>query len=67
VIAPQLDYIIAISDKEKEIMAQYADKRKLLPFPISIILKLIFLSEKTSVKVKELSSSVLSMNRILTP
>lgn len=30
VIAPQLDYIIAISDKEKEIMAQYADKNKII-------------------------------------
>lgn len=30
VIAPQLDYIIAISDKEKEIMAQYADQNKII-------------------------------------
>ncbi|WP_042721183.1 glycosyltransferase family 4 protein [Flavobacterium sp. B17] len=30
VIAPQLDYIIAISDKEKEIMSQYADKNKII-------------------------------------
>lgn len=30
VIAPQLDYIIAISDKEKEIMKQYADENKIL-------------------------------------
>lgn len=30
VIAPQLDYIIAISDKEKEIMSQYADKDKII-------------------------------------
>lgn len=30
VIAPQLDYIIAISDKEKEIMRQYADEKKIL-------------------------------------
>jgi glycosyltransferase involved in cell wall biosynthesis len=30
VVAPQLDYIIAISDKEKEIMAQYADKNKII-------------------------------------
>lgn len=30
VIAPQLDYIVAISDKEKETMAQYADKNKII-------------------------------------
>ena len=30
VVAPQLDYIIAISDKEKEIMSQYADKNKIV-------------------------------------
>ena len=30
VIAPQLDYIIAISDKEKEIMSQYADRDKII-------------------------------------
>ena len=30
VVAPQLDYIIAISDKEKEIMRKYADERKIL-------------------------------------
>ncbi|MFP3833859.1 glycosyltransferase [Chryseobacterium sp. SIMBA_028] len=30
VLAPQLDYIIAISDKEKEIMSQYADKNKII-------------------------------------
>lgn len=30
VIAPQLDYIIAISDKEKEIMSAYADKNKII-------------------------------------
>lgn len=30
VVAPQLDYIIAISDKEKEIMAQYADQNKII-------------------------------------
>lgn len=30
VIAPQLDYIIAISDKEKEIMSQYVDKNKII-------------------------------------
>lgn len=30
VVAPQLDYIIAISDKEKEIMSQYADKNKII-------------------------------------
>lgn len=30
VVAPQLDYIIAISDKEKEIMGQYADKNKII-------------------------------------
>ncbi|MFN4364233.1 glycosyltransferase family 4 protein [Chryseobacterium hispalense] len=30
VIAPQLDYIIAISDKEKEIMREYADEGKIL-------------------------------------
>ncbi|MEC3874518.1 glycosyltransferase [Chryseobacterium salviniae] len=30
VIAPQLDYIIAISDKEKEIMQKYSDERKIL-------------------------------------
>ncbi|SEW48777.1 Glycosyl transferases group 1 [Chryseobacterium wanjuense] len=30
VIAPQLDYIIAISDKEKEIMSEYADKNKII-------------------------------------
>lgn len=35
VIAPQLDYIIAISDKEKEIMQQYADEKKI--FTISNI------------------------------
>jgi len=29
-VAPQLDYIIAISDKEKEIMSQYADKKKII-------------------------------------
>lgn len=29
-IAPQLDYIISISDKEKEIMATYAEPKKLL-------------------------------------
>lgn len=29
-VAPQLDYIIAISDKEKEIMSQYADKNKII-------------------------------------
>lgn len=30
VIAPQLDYIVAISDKEKDTMAQYADKNKII-------------------------------------
>ncbi|MBP1166967.1 glycosyltransferase involved in cell wall biosynthesis [Chryseobacterium sp. PvR013] len=30
VVAPKLDYIIAISDKEKEIMSQYADKNKII-------------------------------------
>lgn len=30
VVAPQLDYIIAISDKEKEIMSLYADKNKII-------------------------------------
>jgi len=30
VVAPQLDYIIAISDKEKEIMSRYADKNKII-------------------------------------
>ncbi|SIP99150.1 Glycosyl transferases group 1 [Chryseobacterium sp. RU37D] len=30
VVAPQLDYIIAISDKEKEVMSQYADKNKII-------------------------------------
>jgi len=30
VVAPQLDYIIAISDKEKEIMSQYADRNKII-------------------------------------
>ncbi|WP_263602167.1 glycosyltransferase [Chryseobacterium sp. PET-29] len=30
VVAPQLDYMIAISDKEKEIMRKYADERKIL-------------------------------------
>ena len=30
VIAPQLDYMIAISDKEKEIMQKYADETKIL-------------------------------------
>jgi glycosyltransferase involved in cell wall biosynthesis len=30
VVAPQLDYIIAISDKEKEIMSQYADNNKII-------------------------------------
>lgn len=30
VVAPQLDYIISISDKEKEIMSQYADKNKII-------------------------------------
>lgn len=30
VVAPQLDYIIAISDKEKKIMSQYADKNKIV-------------------------------------
>ena len=30
VVAPQLDYIIAISDKEKEIMSQYVDKNKII-------------------------------------
>ncbi|MDR6405765.1 MULTISPECIES: glycosyltransferase family 4 protein [Chryseobacterium] len=30
VVAPQLDYIIAISEKEKEIMGQYADKNKII-------------------------------------
>lgn len=30
VVAPQLDYIIAISDKEKEIMSQYTDKNKIV-------------------------------------
>lgn len=30
VIAPQLDYIIAISDKEKEIMSEYVDKNKII-------------------------------------
>ncbi|AZA52311.1 glycosyltransferase [Chryseobacterium sp. G0201] len=30
VIAPQLDYIIAISDKEKEVMSQYVDKNKII-------------------------------------
>ncbi|WP_415329116.1 glycosyltransferase [Chryseobacterium sp. MMS23-Vi53] len=30
IVAPQLDYIIAISDKEKEIMSQYADKNKII-------------------------------------
>jgi len=30
VVAPKLDYIIAISDKEKEIMSRYADKNKII-------------------------------------
>lgn len=30
VVAPQLDYIIAISDKEKEIMRKYIEERKIL-------------------------------------
>ncbi|MGE8511752.1 MAG: glycosyltransferase [Chryseobacterium culicis] len=30
VVAPKLDYIIAISDKEKEIMSQYAAKNKII-------------------------------------
>lgn len=30
VVAPKLDYIIAISDKEKEIMSQYADQNKII-------------------------------------
>lgn len=30
VIAPKLDYIIAISDKEKEIMSEYVDKNKII-------------------------------------
>lgn len=30
ITAPQLDYIIAISDKEKEIMSEYADKNKII-------------------------------------
>ncbi|ROH96779.1 glycosyltransferase family 4 protein [Chryseobacterium daecheongense] len=30
VVAPQLDYIIAISDKEKEVMSQYADRNKII-------------------------------------
>lgn len=30
VVAPQLDYIIAISDKEKEIMSGYTDKNKII-------------------------------------
>lgn len=30
VVAPQLDYIIAISNKEKEIMSRYADKNKII-------------------------------------
>ncbi|RMZ58150.1 glycosyltransferase [Chryseobacterium nematophagum] len=30
IVAPQLDYIIAISDNEKEIMSQYADKGKII-------------------------------------
>lgn len=30
VVAPQLDYIIAISDKEKEVMSQYADRHKII-------------------------------------
>jgi O-antigen biosynthesis protein len=30
VVAPQLDYIIAISEKEREIMGQYADKNKII-------------------------------------
>lgn len=30
VVAPKLDYIIAISDKEKEIMSQYADENKII-------------------------------------
>lgn len=30
VVAPQLDYIIAISDKEKEVMGQYADRNKII-------------------------------------
>ncbi|CAA7194773.1 glycosyltransferase [Chryseobacterium potabilaquae] len=30
IVAPQLDYIIAISDNEKEIMSQYADKSKII-------------------------------------
>lgn len=30
IVAPKLDYIIAISDKEKETMRQYADKNKII-------------------------------------
>ncbi len=30
IVAPQLDYIIAISDKEKDTMSQYADKSKII-------------------------------------
>lgn len=30
VVAPQLDYIIAISDKEKEIMSQYVESNKII-------------------------------------
>ncbi|GAB0156144.1 hypothetical protein CHRYSEOSP005_14080 [Chryseobacterium sp. Alg-005] len=30
VVAPKLDYIIAISDKEKEVMSHYADRNKII-------------------------------------
>ncbi|WP_027381164.1 glycosyltransferase family 4 protein [Chryseobacterium daeguense] len=30
IVAPKLDYMIAISDKEKEVMSQYTDKNKII-------------------------------------
>jgi len=49
VVAPQLDYIIAISDKEKEIMSQYADKNKMITIS-NIHYPKIEISERKSFK-----------------
>lgn len=49
VIAPQLDYIIAISDKEKEVMSQYMDKNKIITIS-NIHYPKIDISERKSFK-----------------
>lgn len=52
VIAPELDYIVAISDKEKEIMSQYADRNKIITIS-NIHYPKIDISERKSFRESE--------------